>query len=208
MNKRLISLLLILFTSLSILFAENISFSGGKSKLVMREGEKSVTLSEGANVISGSLSIVSDEMSLTGDNWRTISAKGNIAITDQERGLEIKTGAMWYDREDELVVISNWFELDDKEEELYAQAGSLRYDMKNEILEMGIKVELLKISDGEIMNCTAESVYFDKNANTLSLRGGAKVEWKGDVYEAEVVNVNTKDNTISLSGRIKGTING
>ena len=147
-------------------------------------------------------------MNLSGDNWRVISSKGNISVKDSDEGIEIKTDALWYDREDELLVISSWFEIDDTKEEFYAQAGSLRYDMKTEYLEMGMQVTLLKIADGEVMKCTAESVTYNKDTGILSLLGGAKVQWKGDLYEAQVITVDTNDNSISLSGRIKGTMNG
>lgn len=194
--------------SLPLLFSESISFSGGESRLVMREGEKSVTLKNGAEVTTGSLFIKAEEMSLSGDGWKTISAKGDISVTDSERGIEINTESLWFDREDELLVISSWFEIDDTTEELYAQAGSLRYDMKNEKLEMGMQVTLFKIAEGEVMKCTSESVIYDKSSGMLTLKGGAKVVWKGDNYEAQIITVDTNDNTISLSGRIKGTING
>lgn len=194
--------------SLPLLFSESISFSGGESRLVMREGEKSVTLKSGAEVTTGSLFIKAEEMSLSGDGWKTISAKGDISLRDNERGIEINTESLWFDREDELLVISSWFEIDDTTEELYAQAGSLRYDMKNEKLEMGMQVTLFKIAEGEVMKCTSESVIYDKSSGMLTLKGGAKVVWKGDNYEAQIITVDTNDNTISLSGRIKGTING
>ena len=194
--------------SLPLLFSESISFSGGESRLVMREGEKSVTLKNGAEVTTGSLFIKAEEMSLSVDDWKTISAKGDISLRDNERGIEINTESLWFDREDELLVISSWFEIDDTTEELYAQAGSLRYDMKNEKLEMGMQVTLFKIADGEVMKCTSESVIYDKSSGMLTLKGGAKVVWKGDNYEAQIITVDTNDNTISLSGRIKGTING
>lgn len=194
--------------SLPLLFSESISFSGGESRLVMREGEKSVTLKNGAEVTTGSLFIKAEEMSLSGDGWKTISAKGDISLRDNERGIEINTESLWFDREDELLVISSWFEIDDTTEELYAQAGSLRYDMKNEKLEMGMQVTLFKIAEGEVMKCTSESVIYDKSSGMLTLKGGAKVVWKGDNYEAQIITVDTNDNTISLSGRIKGTING
>ena len=182
--------------------------SWSASDLVMREGEKSVNLKNGAEVTTGSLYIKAQEMSLSGDDWKNISAKGDINISDKERGIEINTESLWYDREDELLVISSWFEIDDTNEELYAQAGSLSYDMKNEKLEMGMQVTLFKIAEGEVMKCTSESVTYDKTSGLLTLKGGAKVLWKGDNYEAQIINVDTNDNTISLSGRIKGSING
>ena len=208
MNKRLSVFLIITLLSLPLLFYSSISFSGGESRLVMREGEKSVTLKSGAEVTTGSLYIKAEEMSLSGDDWKTISAKGDISVTDSERGIEINTESLWFDRSDELLVISSWFEIDDTKEELYAQAGSLRYDMKNEKLEMGMQVTLFKIAEGDVMKCTSESVTYDKSSGMLTLKGGAKVMWKGDNYEAEIITVDTNDNTISLSGRIKGTING
>lgn len=208
MNKRLSVFLIITLLSLPLLFSSSISFSGGESRLVMREGEKSVTLKSGAEVTTGSLFIKAEEMSLSGDDWKTISAKGDISVTDSERGIEINTESLWFDRSDELLVISSWFEIDDTKEELYAQAGSLRYDMKNEKLEMGMQVTLFKIAEGDVMKCTSESVTYDKSSGMLTLKGGAKVVWKGDNYEAEIITVDTNDNTIALSGRIKGTING
>ena len=208
MNKRLFIFLIISILTLPFLFSEAITFSGGESILVMREGEKSVNLKNGAEVTTGSLYIKAQEMSLSGEDWKNISAKGDINISDKERGIEINTESLWYDREDELLVISSWFEIDDTNEELYAQAGSLSYDMKNEKLEMGMQVTLFKIAEGEVMKCTSESVTYDKTSGLLTLKGGAKVLWKGDNYEAQIINVDTNDNTISLSGRIKGSING
>ena len=208
MNKRPMALLFMAFLSLSLLFSETISFSGGESVLIMREGEKSVSLKNEAVVTTGSIHINADEMTLSGDNWKTISAKGDINISDAERGIEINTESIWFDREDEVLVISSWFEIDDTKEELYAQAGSLNYDMKNEKLEMGMQVTLFKIAEGEVMKCTSESVTYDKASGLLTLKGGAYVVWKGDEYRAQIITVDTKDNTITLSGRIKGTING
>lgn len=206
-KKTLLFLSLALFSSF-LLCSQSLSFSGGKSRLVMREGEKSVSLTEGAVIQSGSMTIEADEMVLQGDDWKTVSGKGAVSISDSEKGFSIKTSSIWYDREEEVLVISSWFEIDDTKEELYAQAGSLRYDIGKDNLEMGIGVTLLKMADGDVMKCTAESVAYDKASGILSLRGGAKVQWKGDVYEAQTITVDTNDNTISLSGRIRGTING
>ena len=75
MNKRLLSTIVLLLFSLYLLFSETISFSGGESRLIMREGEKSVSLTKGAKVSTGSLYIEADEMNLSGDNWRIISSK-------------------------------------------------------------------------------------------------------------------------------------
>ena len=125
-----------MLTLCTMLFSASISFSGGKSTLIMREGEKSVSLTEGAEVISGSMKITASSITLSGEDWKEIESRGKIEITDSERGISIKTSILWFDRIDEILVISSFFELGDIPDQLYAQAGSLRYDMKNEKLEM------------------------------------------------------------------------
>lgn len=200
-------MIVLLLVTLSI-FGDSISFAGGESSLTLREGQKSVTLSGGAEVSTGSITITSDSMSLTGDDWRYVECSGNIVITDSERGLEIRTSTLWFDREAETIIISSWFEIDDTEQDLYATAGSLRYDMKDEKLELGMQVTLMRISDGEVMTCSSESLTYDRNNEFVSLRGKSRVEWKGDEYSADIISVDLKNDEISLSGRIRGTING
>ena len=200
-------MIVLLLVTLSV-SAESISFAGGESSLTLREGQKSVTLSGGAEVSTGSITITSDSMSLTGDDWRYVECSGNIVITDSERGLEIRTSTLWFDREAETIIISSWFEIDDTEQDLYATAGSLRYDMKDEKLELGMQVTLMRISDGEVMTCSSESLTYDRDNEFVSLRGKSRVEWKGDEYSADIISVDLKNDEISLSGRIRGTING
>ena len=76
------------------------------------------------------------------------------------------------------------------------------------IITLDKDITLLKITEDGIMRCKAESVIFDRESQSLSLRGNASVIWNGDEYYAEVISVNLENDTISLEGRIKGTING
>lgn len=207
MNRKLTSLLVLLLITLS-LSGESIAFSGGESSLSLKEGQKSVSLSGGAEVSTGAITITSDSMTLTGDDWRYVECTGNIVITDSDRGLEIRTSTLWYDREEETIIISSWFEIDDTQQDLYATAGSLRYDMKDEKLELGMQVTLMRISDNEVMTCSSESLTYDRNNEFVSLRGKSRVEWKGDEYSADIISVDLKNDEITLSGRIRGTING
>lgn len=207
MIRRLTVLLLILLLAFS-LSAGTISFKGGESKLSLKEGNESVILSKGAYVKADTLAISSDKITLSGKDWRYITCEGKTSITDEKRGIEITTSYIWYDRVEELLIISAWFEIDDTIQELYAQGGSLRYDMKNELLELGMQIQLLKNSDNSLMRCVSEAVIYDRAEEKVSLKGSAKVSWKGDDYEAEVISIDMKTDTIQLGGRIKGTING
>ncbi len=208
MNKYLTFLLLLLFLVTAPLLSESISFSGKESSLSLKEGQKKVTLSGGAKVATGSITIESDSMTLTGDDWRYVECKGSVIIRDSEKGIEIRTGGLWYDREAEIILISSWFEIDDTSQDLYATAGSLRYSMKDEKLELGMQVTLMRISGGEVMTCSSEALSYDRMNEYVSLRGKSKVLWKGDNYEADIISVYLKNDEITLAGRIRGTING
>ncbi len=208
MNRRFyITLILIFFVSFS-LFSNTISFLGGESSLSLKEGQKSVSLSKGARVETGSITITSDEMTLSGEDWCYVECTGNVLIKDTEKNIEIRSSSIWYDRIKEIIIISSWFEIDDTSQELYATAGSLHYDMKNEKLELSMQVSLMRISDGSVMTCTSESLSYDRENEFVSLKGKSNVIWKGDEYSADIISVDLKNDEISLSGRIKGTING
>lgn len=206
MKRLIIAAILIIMPS--FIFSETISFRGGESSLSLKEGHEEVSLTNGASVQVGSLSITSDEIVLSGKDWRYVECSGKTEIRDDERGLEITTTHLWYDRTEERLLLSPWFELEDKREELNAMGGALSYDMKNERLELSMLVSIMKTSERGLMRCRAESVIFNRETQNLSLSGGATVNWAGDQYQAEAIAVDMSNDSISLDGRIKGNING
>ena len=187
---------------------DEISFSGGSSSIVLREGRENVVLSDGATVTVGSMAISADTITLSGDSWRYVSCSGTTSVSDPERGITIRTSGIWYDRIDERILISSWFEIDDTVNEVSATGASLEYRLSDERLQMDKSVSLQKSTDSGIMRCQAESVIFSRDENTLTLRGNASVNWGGDRYGAEVISVDLDTDSISLEGRITGNING
>ncbi len=193
----------------ALLFADNITFSGGTSSIVLRDGRENVVLSGGASVTVESMEISADSITLSGDNWRYVSCSGNTTVKDESRGISIRTSSIWYDRSAERILISSWFEIDDTENEVSATGAALEYSLSDERLQLDKDVSLLKNTDDNgIMRCSAESVIFSRSDNTVQLRGSASVDWDGDSYEAEVISVDLDTDSISLDGRIRGTING
>ena len=200
---------MILLCQASLLFADNITFSGGTSSVVLRDGRESVVLSDGATVKVDTMTITADTITLSGNDWRYVSCTGNASVTDESRGIAIRTSAIWYDRSEERILISSWYEIDDTENEVSATGASLEYLLDDEKLQLDKDVTLLKnTEDSGIMRCHAESVIFSRGENILQLRGAASVDWDGDSYAAEVISVDLDTDSISLDGRIRGTING
>lgn len=202
-------LLLLLFSIFSILaFADDISFSGNESRIVLREGKENVELTRGAEVFCNGLRINADSITLSGSNWRYVSVTGNVKVVDEERDLSIMTSSLWYDRVDERLLIGTYFELDDRANEMSASAFLLEYDMANENLMLSGRVRLRKMNNGDLVSTRAESVRYDRTSDRMELLGSASVTWKDDQYSAEVISLDLKNDSIVLDTRIQGTING
>ena len=208
MRRKIAILFMILTFSLSLLAAEEISFNGGVSRMVLKNGKESVSLTGGASVKVGSLSITSDSMELTGSGWSTIRCNGNVRILDEERNMSIISSSLYYDRENDRILISSYFEIEDRGNELSASASHLEFDMKNETLILSGRVRMNKIDGDDIVRIKAESISYDRNSERLEIRGGADVTYKGDSYQAELVVLDLENEEIRLDGNIRGSING
>ena len=205
---RKIFVFLLFFSFLFALDADEISFEGNESRIVLKEGRENVELTGGAKVTCQNLVISADKINLSGENWRFVSVDGNVLVLDEERELEIRTSMLWYDRINELLLIGTYFELDDRKNEMNASATSLEYDMKNENLVLSGRVRLSKMNETDLVSTRAESIKYDRSSDVMELLGSANVLWQGDRYSAEVIRLDLANDSIELDTRIKGTING
>ncbi|NLZ69268.1 MAG: hypothetical protein GX903_09750 [Spirochaetales bacterium] len=206
--KKLTILLIVLLLTTYSLFSTDISFHGGTSKVIMKENNKMVTLSNKAEVKTGSLVIKADSITIEGNNYDKITCNGNITIEDEKNGFVIKTDSLYYNRTTDKIIISSYCEISDTKNELEASANNLTYDLAADNLILQIDVHLVKASNEEIMSCAAEQMKYDRKEQMLALLGGALVYFKQDTYNANAIIVNLDTEEITLEGKIKGTING
>ena len=203
MKKMLLSLCLCSFLLLPLPAEDQIIFSGNTSSMVLRNGREHVVLSDGAEISVGSLSISADAITLSGEDWTRVECTGGALMEDSERGISIRTKTVFYDRSEERILISSWFEIDDTVNAVSASGGYLEYRLDDEELRLDKSVTLLKDTDSGMMRCQAESVIFSRSGNSLELRGDASVYWDGNTYGAEVIHVDLNTDSISLEGRIR-----
>ena len=205
--KKVISVLMLLMT-MNIILSAPVTFCGGYSKVSLKEGRKSVSLTGGASVTAEGMVITADSIFLTGDEYDVVECTGKISIEDREKGLSIKTTALYYDRTAERLLISAWCEVSDTVNELEASAGAVSYDLKNEVLSLDMTARLMKATDSGLLSARAEKIVFDRGADTLTLAGNAKVEWNGNSYSAKLITINLATEEIRLEGRIEGEVHG
>ena len=203
-----ITVLLALILTVNVLFSAPVTFSGGYSKVSLKEGRRSVSLTGGATVSAEGMVITADSVTLTGDDYDAVECTGTIEIKDEEKGLSIKTTALYYDRTAERLLISAWCEVSDSVNELEAGAGAVSYDLRNEVLSLEMAARLMKATDSGLLSARAERITFDRGADTLTLQGNAEVEWNRNTYRAKLITINLTTEEIRLEGRIEGEVHG
>lgn len=198
--------ILFFFFNASLLFASNISFNGGYTKISMKEGLESIILEDKANVIIDDLSLSANKISLLGKSYDKIESEGNIIIRDEKKGLTILCNSLYYDRTTNIISITGGVEINDSENEIHFTAQSLEYDMDNEKMSFSVEINLLYIADNSLMKGSGDVLIFDRAKNSLVLLGNSKVTWKDDNYRADAIKVDMNNNEISLEGSITGSI--
>ena len=205
--KRFLTVLALLILAGSTLFASEISFSGGYTKVSMQQGNKSVTLSGGAKVSTDQVDLSADSMKLYGENYRYVTCTGNVQATEHENGISFNSPDIFYDRETGEVRSDSWIEIQDTKNQVSLSGAWFEYNMKTSVMKLQIMARIVKIAEEKLMVCRADNITYDGKANTVTLRGNATVEWKDDTYKAAMIVVDLNTNDISLYGTISGAFN-
>ncbi|NLK05576.1 MAG: hypothetical protein GX315_04365 [Spirochaetales bacterium] len=208
MRKLLYALLLLLLVPTTLLFANEIRFSGGSTRMQMQEGYQSIALSGGAEITSGTLTLTADSIELAGKEFRYVTCSGSVKLNDDERGVKLMGNNLFYDREEELVVVDGYLELEDLTNEVQATSFFLEFSLDEGTVLLQVQVRLYKHTDSGIMACKADSLHLDREKRTLELGGNATIDWAGDRYEAQRITVDLDTEQITMDGTIKGVING
>ena len=206
---RRLQLVLILSLFLSLLFGgEPISFKGGYTRAVMREGQETILLSQGASVSSGSINFEAQTIELIGPEARYLVGNGAVKITDSANNIIINSTGISFDRESEQLLVDGWVEVQDLNNEIIATGAYLAYDRSEGILKIQIAAKLLHHTDSGPMVCRADTIEYNRETRKLSLIGNSVVEWNRDDYRATSTTVDLDSEETEIEGNIKGTVHG
>lgn len=206
--KRIGILLYVFFLCCTSLLANEITFSGGSTRMSMQQGFQTITLGGGATIKSGSIELKADQIVLSGSNFRYATCTKSVRLIDSERGIQVLSQNLFFDREEEMILIDGFVELDDSVNEVHATAFMLQFALEKGEVLLQVEVRLFKHTDSGAMVCKADSLRFDRTQQQLELKGKATIDWDGDHYEAERITVDLTTEEIAMDGAIKGVING
>lgn len=208
MKKQIISLITVFIFSVASIFASDITFSSGYTRIIMQGNRKAIELTDNVKISTGDIDINANLINISGENYTFLDCIGNVKVVDHQRGINITASRLNYNRLSETIIIDGWVELQDSQNEVSVSSSWLEFDLEKGVLKLQIHAKILKNTEGGAMICRADNVTFDRNTEKLSLTGNASVSVQGDVYSADRLSVDLKTEEIVMTGDITGTVNG
>lgn len=183
-------------------FCEKIIFSANSMSGTVGDKSDSTTLSGEAYVLTESMEISADKITMSGKDFRFIEAEGSIIGKNMESELEFTCNRLKYDRETKIANLSDTVNLTDVKNNVTAKAQHIEYNQNTDIAVMQIDIEL-KQKDN---TCTGVYAVYRKNDQMLELSGNAQIKQGADTFRAQEITLNLTSQEITLDGRVKGSI--
>ena len=183
-------------------FCEKIIFSANSMSGTVGDKSDSTTLSGEAYVLTESMEISADKITMSGKDFRFIEAEGSIIGKNMESELEFTCNRLKYDRETKIANLSDTVNLTDVKNNVTAKAHHIEYNQNTDIAVMQIDIEL-KQKDN---TCTGVYAVYRKNDQMLELSGNAQIKQGADTFRAQEITLNLTSQEITLDGRVKGSI--
>lgn len=206
-TKKLTVLFAVLICTFSS-FASDIRFGGGYTKVSLQEGNHSVILSDKAFAITEDVNLSADSIELYGDNYEIVKCNGNVKVEEPEKGIYLSCPKLVYDRDESELIADGWIEIDDTENEVQLSCAWLDYNQNTSVMLLQIRAKIVKDTDNGLLTCTADSIEYNAEKQTVTLRGSSKVVWGEDTYSAMVITVDLETEDVTLHGSISGEVNG
>ncbi len=202
MNSKLILAAFLISLSSIPLFAEKITFSADSMSGTVGDKSDSTTLTGEAYVLTDTMEISADVISMSGKDFRYIDAAGSIKGKNTESKMEFSCGRMKYDRETKIAQLMDNVSLTDTANDVQAKAQMIEYNQDTDIAVMQIEIEL-KQKDN---TCTGAYAVYRKADQILELSGNAQIKQGQDTFRAQEITLNLDSQEITLDGRVKGSV--
>ena len=203
-SKIRIIVLLILYVVASMLpaWSERITFSANSMTGTAGNSSDTTTLSGSAYVLTSSMEIAADSITMSGKNFRYIEADGNITGKNIEANMEFTCGRLSYDRETKIATLKDNVHLADTENGVSVDAQLIEYNQNTDIARIQIGIT---IKQKDNVCSSAYAVYRKKN-QMLEMSGNSQITQGEDTFRAQEITLNLDTQQITLDGRVKGSV--
>lgn len=201
MKRHLFFLLLAMYALINA-HAELITFSAEAMNGTAGNTNDFTKLSGNAHVKTENMEIYADVIELSGNDFRYITATGNVTGVNTESKMNFTCGKMNYDRETKIATLERAVHLIDTEHEVTADAELIEYNQNTEISIMQISVTIIQKDN----TCTSAYAIYKKNEQLLEMRGNPRVVQGSDTFRAQQIVLNLDTQEITLDGRVRGSV--
>lgn len=200
-TKKILLFLFVSFLSLFI-YAEEIIFSADSMTGTAGSKSDTTTLSGSAAVQTPSMQIKADLIELSGEDYRFITATGNVSGSITESLMDFSCGKLKYDRNTKIAQLEDSVHLIDSQNDVTADAQIIEYNQENNTAVMQIEITLKQKNNV----CTGTFAIYKKGEQLLELSGNPKIVQGSDNFRAQEIILNLQTQEITLDGRVKGSI--
>lgn len=187
---------------LNSLYAEKIIFSANNMSGKSGDANTTTSLSGNGYIKTESMEIQADLIELSGDDYRYISASGNIRGKNLEANMDFTCDALEYDRETKVAKLQGNVELVDIENDVKAKAQIISYNQETDIAILQVQISLTQKDNV----CSGSYAVYYKKTQLLELSGNAQIKQKSDTFRAQHITLNMDTQDITLDGNVKGTV--
>ena len=183
-------------------WSERITFSANSMTGTAGNSSDTTTLSGSAYVLTSSMEIAADSITMSGKNFRYIEADGNITGKNIEANMEFTCGRLSYDRETKIATLKDNVHLADTENGVSVDAQLIEYNQNTDIARIQIGIT---IKQKDNVCSSAYAVYRKKN-QMLEMSGNSQITQGEDTFRAQEITLNLDTQEIRLDGRVKGSV--
>ena len=181
---------------------ERITFSANSMTGTAGNSSDTTTLSGSAYVLTSSMEIAADSITMSGKNFRYIEADGNITGKNIEANMEFTCGRLSYDRETKIATLKDNVHLADTENGVSVDAQLIEYNQNTDIARIQIGIT---IKQKDNVCSSAYAVYRKKN-QMLEMSGNSQITQGEDTFRAQEITLDLDTQQITLDGRVKGSV--
>ncbi len=199
--RNLLFFLFLPFISLFV-YAEEITFSADSMTGTAGSKNDTTTLSGNASVQTQTMQINADSIELSGEDYRFITASGNVSGSISESQMDFSCGKLKYDRNTKIAQLEDSVHLIDKPNDVTADAQIIEYNQENNTAVMQIEITLKQKNNV----CSGTFAIYKKEEQLLELSGNPQIVQGSDNFRAQEIILNLQTQEITLDGRVKGSI--
>ncbi len=202
MNKKLNFILFFLIFINSTIFCEKISFYADYMHGKTGTDTDKTILERNAGITTDSFQINASLIELEGDDYRYVTATGNVSGNSKSSGFDFWCDKLFYDRETKLIYFEGNVTLKDPSNDIETHSQMMEYDLNTEIALLEVNVVLTqKQSRG-----TSALAVYKKNEKTVDLTGNPKLVRGEDTFVAQKISLNIETEEITLDGKVNGNV--